>query len=55
MGKTLLLPTYMKSQLAIKLAYLHLILAHSKSQGQGHAYYDHEYQAARANIVIDNS
>ena len=44
-GRTLLLPTYRKSNVAFRLAYLHLILANSKDQGQVHAYFNWKYLA----------
>ena len=43
------------SDVTIWLAYLHLILTHSKRQGQGHAYFDCEYLAKDdrwANVTI---
>ena len=42
-GQTLLLPTSIKLQIAFKLEYLHLTLAHSK--GQDHVYFNCQYLA----------
>ena len=43
-----------KSHVVFRLAYLHLTLANSKDQCQGHAHFDCEYPANddRANIAI---
>ena len=43
MRQTLLLPTHRKSYVAFRLVYAHLILTHSKGQGQGHAHFNCEY------------
>ena len=42
-GQTLPLRTNRTSQIAFRLAYLHLTLANSIGQGQGHAHFDCEY------------
>ena len=42
-GRTLLLPTNIKTSMTFWLAYLHLTLGHTKDQGQ--AYFDWEYLA----------
>ena len=44
-GHTLQLQTHRKWLVAFRLAYLHLTLAHSKCEGQGHAHFHCEYLA----------
>ena len=41
--QTLILP--IELHVALRLAYLHLTLAHSKGQGQGRAHFDCQYLA----------
>ena len=42
-GWTLQFPSSSKSCISFRLTYLHLTLAHSKAQGQGHPHFDCEY------------
>ena len=56
-GQTLLLPTKIKSYTEFPLAYVHLTLAHSKGQGEGHADFTvsiPQMVTNRANIVFGN-
>ena len=52
-----MLPSNMISHMVVRLTYLHLSLDHAKEQGQGHVYFDYDYQMMTdmANVILQSN